>query len=118
MHNEKRSSEDDDADEQEMVGYTGRTASGMVKQMLNLRSRSNSTVSGMDEDHSPMMMNGSLTPVLGTPVHSIKSTLKQSRSLTRINKLRVHSELYPHSDEQLVMSNEHVLGSEGMGTLQ
>ncbi len=98
-----------------MVGYTGRTASGMVKKMLNLRSRSNSTVSGSDEDHSPMMMNGSLTPVMGTPVHSSKSTLKQSRSLTRINKLRVHSEMYPHSDE-LVMSNENVqLGSEGMG---
>lgn len=109
---EDRRSSDDDPETMEMVGYTGRTASGMVKQMLNLRSRSNSTVQTTEEERRPHIHNGSLTPVLGTPVHK-QPSLKQSRSLTKINKLRVQSEFYTHQDE-MVFSNDNVqLGSEG-----
>ncbi len=111
---DRRSSDDDDPETVEMVGYTGRTASGMVKQMLNFRSRGNSTVMSTEEPR-PALHNGSLTPVLGTPVH--KPVLKQSKSLTKINKLRVQSEFYTHQDhsDEMVFANDNVqLGSEGM----
>ncbi len=107
---DKRSS-DDDSETMEMVGYTGRTASGMVKQMLNLRSRSNSTVQSTEEE-CPRIQNGSLTPVLGTPVH--KPVLKQSKSLTKINKLRVQSEVYTHQNELVFLNDNAQLGSEGI----
>lgn len=105
---------DEDSESLEMVGYTGRTASGMIKQMLNLRSRSNSTVQGVDDDQSPLR-NGALSPILGTPPHkplSRQNLTKKAKSLPKINQ-RIQSEIFPQNDDMVLINKEVQLGSEG-----
>lgn len=110
--------ENEDTESLEMVSYTGRTASGMIKQMLNLRSRSNSTSQGPDEIQSPMI-NGTLSSILDTPVHSTainkQLAFQTSRSLTKLHNLRAQSEVFPSTREEIVFANENVQSeSDGM----
>lgn len=114
----RRNSDNDSEDSMSLVGYTGRTASGMVKEMLNTRSSrcissadsdADSAVYSLSEDAPGRDSVFDSFILNGASVLSMKHKGKRPTMPTfTATGGRVPSEMYQIQD-QLVFLNEHVL---------